>query len=72
MSKTCHPFVRWETFHEYKQDHDFKKKGYQYNGPLAPACDGMFWGNMRPKIKAGGTVINTDMYIIQENPNKDY
>jgi hypothetical protein len=58
MSKSCHDFVRWETFHEH-------------TGELAPAGKGIFWGNMRPRIKPGGTVIDTDMYIIKENPHKD-
>lgn len=58
MSKSCHDFVRWETFHEY-------------TGELAPAGNGIFWGNMRPKVIQGGTIIKTDMYVIQENPNKD-
>jgi hypothetical protein len=67
MSKSCHPFVQWDTFHEYKEDRKYKEKGYQYSGPLAPAVNGLFWGNIRPKVIQGGTILLTDFYIIQEN-----
>jgi hypothetical protein len=56
MSKGCHKYVTFENFNE----HDEKM--------YMPACDGMYFGNLRPEIVNGGTDIKEGYYLIVKNP----
>jgi hypothetical protein len=54
MSQGCHKYVTFENFNEYDED----------NPMFMPACDGKYWGNLRPENVEDGTDIVEGYYVI--------